>query len=484
MLVRKAGSLRQRERLGNWLYGVATKVAARSRSTSARRLAREAGALPVDEIAGNGSTAAAPLLDPGYDEELTRLPEKYRAPVVLCYLEGLTHEEAADRLGWPVGTVKGRLARAKELLKTRLTRRGLTFATAAAVLDRFASETPAALPERLAIPTVQAASRLAAGQAAAGPLSASSLALSEGVVQAMSLSRIKSVSAASLVAGLLVTTGGALAYQEASARPKAEAASAVSPPAGKSSSASASSSVAPAPTRGETASASAGDTFTPQPGVTNGNGPKDPGAEGGRSPVPGKKAVVQPQGGGREAPMMMGGMGPGVSPGGGMMGGGMLAPATDDDALRTLIAAIAPRVAAADKSPQTKAALDRLEKPLAMKFPNETPLEDVLKYIKASSEVAGGTPLQIYVDPVGLQAAEQTLTSPVTLDLDHVPLRTSLRLALKQLGLAYCVSDGLLIISSPLGIYQELQEAMSVLEPGSVRGMPKLPGMSGGGGMM
>src|SRR6202030_1127401 len=106
------------------LYGVAHRVALRARVTTARRRACEQ--LGVEAV------AAAPVGDmdrhdlrPILHEELNRLPEKYRAPLVLCYLEGQTNEEAAAQLGWTKGTVSGRLARARDLLRGRLVRRGV-----------------------------------------------------------------------------------------------------------------------------------------------------------------------------------------------------------------------------------------------------------------------------------------------------------------------------------------------------------------------
>jgi hypothetical protein len=90
--------------------------------------------------------------------------------------------------------------------------------------------------------------------------------------------------------------------------------------------------------------------------------------------------------------------------------------------------------------------LARLEEPVSMSFANETPLEDVLKYINAATTGPNDTGIQIYVDPVGLNEAEKTITSPVTLDVEGVPLRTTLRLMLNQLGLDYVVQDGLLKI--------------------------------------
>ena len=128
VLVRKAGTLRRRDLLGNWLYGVAYRVAARARSLSARRNSRVASGhdsvesltdLECGQEVGLDQTM---LLEQGpwLHQEVSHLPEKYRVPIVLCYFEGLTHDEAASRLGWPLGTVKGRLARARDLAPTEV----------------------------------------------------------------------------------------------------------------------------------------------------------------------------------------------------------------------------------------------------------------------------------------------------------------------------------------------------------------------------
>ena len=106
-------------------------------------------------------------------------------------------------------------------------------------------------------------------------------------------------------------------------------------------------------------------------------------------------------------------------------------------------------VIAADKSPGTTAVLTELEKPIAMHYPDETPLERVVADIRQATQGPKGSGILIYVDPLGLEEAEQAMTSPVTLDLAGIPLRTTLRLLLKQLGLDYYVDDGLLIITPP-----------------------------------
>ena len=128
VLAVRARSIRRRGSVASWLHGVALRVAAAERSRAARRRRHE-----LATAAMTSSTTEDAGSDPVCDHELTlviqeeigRLPEKYRAAVVLCYLEGLTHEMAAEHLGWPVGSVKSRLAWARERLRVRLTRRGV-----------------------------------------------------------------------------------------------------------------------------------------------------------------------------------------------------------------------------------------------------------------------------------------------------------------------------------------------------------------------
>src|SRR5262249_26012685 len=116
VFVRKAGSIRRRAVLGSWLYAVAHRVAVRLQAQIARRRAVEKSG---EELAGAAAPAEPRDAELGrvLHEEVCRLPENYRTPVVLCYLEGKTNEETARQLCWPLGTVKGRLARARNLLR-------------------------------------------------------------------------------------------------------------------------------------------------------------------------------------------------------------------------------------------------------------------------------------------------------------------------------------------------------------------------------
>jgi RNA polymerase sigma factor (sigma-70 family) len=221
VLVRKARSIRKREQLGNWLYGVAYRTATKARASAARWHARErqvramASADPVQEVIRRD-------LGEVIDDELSRLPAKYRQPFVLCYLEGKTNEEAARKLGCPCGTLFTRLARARELLRGRLARRGVEL-SAAALATALTQETRAAVPDALVGSTLKAAAVFAAGSAAAGGTGpAGAVALAEGVLQTMFVNKLKAV-AGVVLAILLVGTGGAtLAYQALADRPRGD----------------------------------------------------------------------------------------------------------------------------------------------------------------------------------------------------------------------------------------------------------------------
>src|SRR5436190_12288756 len=128
VLARKAKSIRRQASLGSWLYGVAYRLALKLQASAARRRARErrvAEMIATRTLPDSTWSDLRPILD----EELSRLPEKYRAPLILCYLEGKTNVEAGRLLGWPAGSMSKRLARGRELLRSRLTERGLAFST-------------------------------------------------------------------------------------------------------------------------------------------------------------------------------------------------------------------------------------------------------------------------------------------------------------------------------------------------------------------
>jgi RNA polymerase sigma factor (sigma-70 family) len=122
VLVRKAGAIARPELLANWLYGVAYRVAVKARANAARRSEHEKRA-PVKAWVDPVVEATAREERSVLDAVLQHMPDQYRAPLVLCHLEGKTNAEAARMLGWPTGSISGRLARARELLRERLVRR-------------------------------------------------------------------------------------------------------------------------------------------------------------------------------------------------------------------------------------------------------------------------------------------------------------------------------------------------------------------------
>jgi RNA polymerase sigma factor (sigma-70 family) len=221
ILAQKAGSIRARHTLGPWLYGVAHRVAIRAKRNATRRRVREratgeeAAVMPARD--GESQELRQVL-----DEELARIPAKYRAPVVLCYLEGRTHEEAARQLHWPVGTVKSRLAWAKERLRSRIVRRGL--APCAGLMDAILCPqgASASVPSALVYSTVRAATQMGAGKVAVGAASASVIALTRGVLNSMLISKF-CVSTGVVLSTVLVATGAAvLVAQESGAGSKSE----------------------------------------------------------------------------------------------------------------------------------------------------------------------------------------------------------------------------------------------------------------------
>jgi RNA polymerase sigma factor (sigma-70 family) len=660
VLVRKAGTLRRCDLLGNWLYGVAYRVAARARALSARRNSRFAsghdsveGLTALEcgsEIGLNQMTVLEQA--PWLHQEVSHLPEKYRIPIVLCYFEGLTHDEAALRLGWPLGTVKGRLARARDLLRRRLTRRNVTLSATALSSCLASLEARAAVPASLQIMTLKAASALAwnagASLARVAAVSLPVSALVEGVLHTMIANQIKSIALTSLLVVGTVSTGvivgaGQLSGGSANsgkanqvpasptdsaairkaAVPSSEGATpAVSPQLAQQLSAertsferllstfrepeiqdidrlsrwslitldadqvlgtTAADRVAayeahrdrmkrlhnftqkiPVSDRNQPVKADHAQNILQQAeqwledsrqgempgmavrmrglmgrgggqmGMMGGGGAQigmGPGGSGVRDqrtrtgmmaemmkkasnpsnvaaePLPGpiaakdapkqeanaaeqgaatqktsdeptqeqQKGAARKTGQNRAVAAGMSGIGGGMGGmGGGMMGGmgggmggfgggmtGALSPEAVTRGLRWSNAALAAQVASRDTEPKSKATLKKLEEPITMSFAQETPLDDVLNYIRQATVTKNSNSIPIYVDPKGLKDAEATLNSAIRLDLEGVPLKTTLRLMLKQIGLAFCVRDGVLIISSVQGINEELREALN-----------------------
>jgi RNA polymerase sigma factor (sigma-70 family) len=208
VLVRRAGSVRRRDSVASWLFGVAGRVAARARADAARRRRheREAAAMSTRSDGGEGEDRPDP--GPVLHEEVARLPEKYREAVVLCYLEGHTYEAAARRLRRPVGTIKVRLSRARDLLRGRLARRGLGLPAGLAAAGLVTGSASASVAPTLVLGTVELASRLAAGETAAVASAAAKLA--DVSLRAMMMTRVLGVASLLLAAGVLSPGAGNL----------------------------------------------------------------------------------------------------------------------------------------------------------------------------------------------------------------------------------------------------------------------------------
>jgi RNA polymerase sigma factor (sigma-70 family) len=220
VLARKAHTLRSQEGVGNWLYGVAYRTALKARTAAAARRSRQEAAAPVRDVAGPLAELTVHEAQTIVDQELARLPDKYRAPLVLCCLEGLTRDEAAQQLGWSPGLLKSRLEQARELLRNRLVRRGMTLTAGLFSAGLLGSTARAGLAPALVETTVRAAVLVASGGTAGTVVSAQVVALSEGVLKAMWLTKFKVFAAVCLVlVPAVLGVSGALIYLRAAEKP-------------------------------------------------------------------------------------------------------------------------------------------------------------------------------------------------------------------------------------------------------------------------
>jgi RNA polymerase sigma factor (sigma-70 family) len=219
VFLRKAGSIRRGESLGPWLYGVAYRVARKAQAGAARRralLPRPAEARSADP----GDEAARRDLRRVLDEEVSRLPARYRDSVVLCYFEGRSKEEVARQLGCPAGTVSAWLARAREQLRGRLVRRGVALSAGLLGAALAPGAASAALPPELLRSTVEGLLPTAATGATAGLASGPAAALAKGVMRAMFLTKLKVVASVALALGVVGAGAGSLrCWQSRAAAP-------------------------------------------------------------------------------------------------------------------------------------------------------------------------------------------------------------------------------------------------------------------------
>jgi RNA polymerase sigma factor (sigma-70 family) len=211
VLVRKAASIGQRELVGNWLYGTAYRAALETKTARRRTRERQVSAMPEPEAP---TPEVCPDWRPVLDHELSRLPDKYRVPIVLCDLEGGKRRDVARRLGIPEGTLSSRLATARRMLAQRLSRHGLALAGGALAAALSPNTASAGVPRPLVAATVKVAALVAAGPAGmADVVPASVVAVVEGVMKSMLLSKLKTTLAVlavpAMVAVLVALAAGA-----------------------------------------------------------------------------------------------------------------------------------------------------------------------------------------------------------------------------------------------------------------------------------
>ncbi len=224
-LARKAGSISKRESVGSWLYKVAYRIALRAKKKTSRQATNESRTIEVTATSEPAAESASQALRPLLDEAVKGLPETYRLVIVLHYLEGKSSGQIARELNCPIGTVTSRLAPARELLRREVARRGLTLSAALVSAALAQGKASSAVPPILALHTVELVKLLAAGKGAAAAIPAKIVALSEGAIKAMVMTKIKV--AAALCAGSIALGCGVLLYLGAGQREPARAHGAV-----------------------------------------------------------------------------------------------------------------------------------------------------------------------------------------------------------------------------------------------------------------
>jgi HlyD family secretion protein len=227
VLVRKSRSLWVEESLGPWLHQVACRTASCLRAGIIRRRTHEQRCAERDSSRSiEFGTTRDPDRDAAIHEEVNRLPEKYRAPVVLCDLEGRTHQEASRFLGWPIGTVKSRQSQGRGLLRDRLARRGLGLAVSGAVVESLRQTALAATPRAIARRAVSAAMQQAGRLATGFVVSSQIFTLTRGVLRVMLWIRFRNFAVAAVVFG--IAAGGGSLYVCGSQEPATKQGSAAS----------------------------------------------------------------------------------------------------------------------------------------------------------------------------------------------------------------------------------------------------------------
>ena len=513
VLVRKAGSLRDGDQLSPWLHGVARRVALRARSEAALRTRRESPGIPVEPTTADPSlqTAETRELAALIHAELGRLSLAERSAILLCDLEGLSHQEAADQLGWPLGTVKSRVNRGRDRLRVRLLRRGVTLPAGVLASGWLTQSTASAfVSPGLAAATTRAAVAWVAGRALSTSLiSASVLSLTQGVSRTMILTKLKAGAVALAVASSVVLVPSLVAYQREPA-PTGPDQTAPIPDPGKPGR-------EPVPVQADfdsnpgaairiqvaeaaiksiadfdkaktpvdddtrfvwyqrlaTAQFEAARTKEERIKVVqafvqrhqefaakhirqitaeiaakrsidmNGNAWENNWNAANEAAQPIKtaqiwlKAVELATTGEVDPPTRKSEQTESVGTG--------------------LSKDIQPQISWVRLPSQgndvkaNQAIRAKLEERVSMNFPNDTPMADVQRYIEQSTQderrgLPNGIP--IYVDPQGLRDADKTLASTIAINMEGIPLRTTLTLLLDQLDLTYVVEGGLLLILS------------------------------------